>query len=156
MYFKGYLSGTNLSLMCYIFLLVLNVSVIFSLTWVFRSRLFIYNGHGLTFMWVCTFCSFSTFHSNLVKGQFYRVLIGIQSPEGVTTTRYVLIRFNDFLKFLSAVSLLFNVFPQFCYIFPVHQVEKRKLEIKVMSSILATMVSFHQVFLSYNIIYTIT
>nr|XP_027084856.1 PX domain-containing protein EREL2-like isoform X1 [Coffea arabica] len=38
---------------------------------------------------------------------FYRVLIGIQSPEGVTTTRYVLRRFNDFLKFLSALKTAF-------------------------------------------------
>ncbi|XP_060208873.1 PX domain-containing protein EREL1 isoform X4 [Lycium barbarum] len=33
---------------------------------------------------------------------FYRVLVGLQSPEGNTTTRVVLRRFNDFLKFLAA------------------------------------------------------
>ncbi|KAL3500905.1 hypothetical protein ACH5RR_039998 [Cinchona calisaya] len=38
---------------------------------------------------------------------FYRVLIGVQSPEGVTTVRYVLRRFNDFLKFLSALKTAF-------------------------------------------------
>ncbi|GMG98991.1 hypothetical protein Nepgr_000831 [Nepenthes gracilis] len=32
---------------------------------------------------------------------FYRVQVGIQSPEGVTTTRGVLRRFNDFLKLFS-------------------------------------------------------
>ncbi|CAI9092682.1 OLC1v1027994C1 [Oldenlandia corymbosa var. corymbosa] len=38
---------------------------------------------------------------------FYRVLIGLQSPEGFTTTRYVLRRFNDFLKFVSALKTAF-------------------------------------------------
>ncbi|KAL3497344.1 hypothetical protein ACH5RR_040076 [Cinchona calisaya] len=38
---------------------------------------------------------------------FYRVLIGVQSPEGVTITRYVLRRFNDFLKLLSALKTAF-------------------------------------------------
>ncbi|XP_022724099.1 PX domain-containing protein EREX-like isoform X2 [Durio zibethinus] len=32
---------------------------------------------------------------------FYRVQVGIQSPEGVTTTRGILRRFSDFLKLLS-------------------------------------------------------
>ncbi|XP_010546550.1 PREDICTED: uncharacterized protein LOC104818613 isoform X1 [Tarenaya hassleriana] len=32
---------------------------------------------------------------------FYRVQVGVQSPEGVTTTRGVLRRFNDFLKLLA-------------------------------------------------------
>lgn len=38
---------------------------------------------------------------------FYRVLIGIQSPEGVTTTRAVLRRFNDFLRLLAALRKAF-------------------------------------------------
>lgn len=45
------------------------------------------------------------FKLNNVKRQFYRVLVGLQSPEGNTTTRVVLRRFNDFLMFLAAVSL---------------------------------------------------
>ncbi|XP_015933278.1 PX domain-containing protein EREX isoform X1 [Arachis duranensis] len=32
---------------------------------------------------------------------FYRVLVGIQSPEGVTSTRVILRRFSDFLKLFS-------------------------------------------------------
>lgn len=38
---------------------------------------------------------------------FYRVLVGLQSPEGNTTTRVVLRRFNDFLKFLAALKRIF-------------------------------------------------
>lgn len=38
--------------------------------------------------------------------QFYRVQIGIQSPKGITTTRTVLRRFNDFLKLHAAVSAI--------------------------------------------------
>ncbi|RAL52822.1 hypothetical protein DM860_007590 [Cuscuta australis] len=38
---------------------------------------------------------------------FYRVLVGIQSPDGITTTRVVLRRFNDFLKFHSALKRIF-------------------------------------------------
>lgn len=41
---------------------------------------------------------------NNFKVQFYRVQVGIQSPEGITTTRTVLRRFNDFLKLHAAVS----------------------------------------------------
>lgn len=40
---------------------------------------------------------------------FYRVLVGIQSPEGITNSRMVFRRFNDFLKFHSALK---NAFPQ--------------------------------------------
>ncbi|KAM1464960.1 hypothetical protein ACFXTO_044541 [Malus domestica] len=32
---------------------------------------------------------------------FYRVQVGVQSPEGITTTSGVLRRFNDFLKLFS-------------------------------------------------------
>ncbi|KAL8496963.1 hypothetical protein ACS0TY_020590 [Phlomoides rotata] len=35
---------------------------------------------------------------------FYRVQVGIQSPEGITTTRTVLRRFNDFLKLQAALK----------------------------------------------------
>jgi hypothetical protein len=42
---------------------------------------------------------------NILKGQFYRVHVGVQSPEGITTPRVVLRRFNDFLKLYSVVSL---------------------------------------------------
>ncbi|GLT43649.1 hypothetical protein SLA2020_175850 [Shorea laevis] len=38
---------------------------------------------------------------------FYRVQIGIQSPEGVTTTRGVLRRFNDFLKLFTDLKKAF-------------------------------------------------
>ncbi|KAJ9546648.1 hypothetical protein OSB04_019191 [Centaurea solstitialis] len=38
---------------------------------------------------------------------FYRVQVGLQSPEGVTTTRAVLRRFNDFLKLLAALRKAF-------------------------------------------------
>ncbi|CAN4076907.1 unnamed protein product [Withania somnifera] len=38
---------------------------------------------------------------------FYRILVGLQSPEGNTTTRVVLRRFNDFLKFLAALKRMF-------------------------------------------------
>ncbi|XP_042002213.1 PX domain-containing protein EREL1-like isoform X2 [Salvia splendens] len=40
---------------------------------------------------------------------FYRVQVGIQSPEGITTTRTVLRRFNDFLKLHAALK---RAFPQ--------------------------------------------
>ncbi|GKD63377.1 phox homologous domain-containing protein [Tanacetum coccineum] len=42
------------------------------------------------------------------------VVVGIQSPEGVTTTRAVLRRFNDFLSLLAAVSTFLNVLLSFC------------------------------------------
>lgn len=35
---------------------------------------------------------------------YYRVQVGVQSPEGITTTRTVLRRFNDFLKLHAAVK----------------------------------------------------
>ncbi|TYI05374.1 hypothetical protein ES332_A10G083600v1 [Gossypium tomentosum] len=38
---------------------------------------------------------------------FYRVQVGIQSPEGVTTTREILRRFSDFLKLLSELKKIF-------------------------------------------------
>ncbi|XWS17828.1 hypothetical protein CRYUN_Cryun33cG0101500 [Craigia yunnanensis] len=38
---------------------------------------------------------------------FYRVQVGVQSPEGVTTTRGVLRRFNDFLKLFTALKKAF-------------------------------------------------
>ncbi|XP_022854416.1 PX domain-containing protein EREL1-like isoform X5 [Olea europaea var. sylvestris] len=40
---------------------------------------------------------------------FYRVVVGIQSPAGITTTRTVLRRFNDFLKLHAALK---RAFPQ--------------------------------------------
>lgn len=43
---------------------------------------------------------------NICSGQFYRVQVGIQSPQGVTTLRGVLRRFNDFMKLLAAVRAL--------------------------------------------------
>ncbi|XP_057524178.1 PX domain-containing protein EREL1-like isoform X2 [Amaranthus tricolor] len=39
--------------------------------------------------------------------RFYRVLVGIQSPEGVTSTRGVLRRFNDFLKLFHDLKKTF-------------------------------------------------
>ncbi|XVF24763.1 hypothetical protein REPUB_Repub13aG0155400 [Reevesia pubescens] len=41
------------------------------------------------------------------RNWFYRVHVGIQSPEGVTTTRGILRRFNDFLKLLSELKKIF-------------------------------------------------
>ncbi|KAL8090044.1 PX domain-containing protein EREL2-like isoform X1 [Apium graveolens] len=38
---------------------------------------------------------------------FYRVQVGIQSPQGVTTMRGVLRRFNDFMKLLAALKKAF-------------------------------------------------
>ncbi|CBI36350.3 unnamed protein product, partial [Vitis vinifera] len=38
---------------------------------------------------------------------FYRVQVGIQSPEAITTTRTILRRFNDFLKLLSELEKAF-------------------------------------------------
>ncbi|XP_023904528.2 PX domain-containing protein EREX [Quercus suber] len=38
---------------------------------------------------------------------FYRVQVGIQSPEGITTTRGILRRFNDFLELFSEVKKVF-------------------------------------------------
>ncbi|KAI3691039.1 hypothetical protein L2E82_49253 [Cichorium intybus] len=38
---------------------------------------------------------------------FYRVQVGLQSPEGVTTTRTVSRRFNDFLRLLAALRKAF-------------------------------------------------
>ncbi|KAD4385104.1 hypothetical protein E3N88_25272 [Mikania micrantha] len=38
---------------------------------------------------------------------FYRVVVGLQSPAGVTTTRAVLRRFNDFLRLLAALCKAF-------------------------------------------------
>ncbi|XWS19110.1 hypothetical protein CRYUN_Cryun32bG0103100 [Craigia yunnanensis] len=38
---------------------------------------------------------------------FYRVQVGIQSPEGITTTRGILRRFSDFLKLLSELKKIF-------------------------------------------------
>ncbi|EPS67002.1 hypothetical protein M569_07772, partial [Genlisea aurea] len=38
---------------------------------------------------------------------FYRLLVGIQSPEGITTSRIVLRRFNDFVKLHAALKRAF-------------------------------------------------
>ncbi|RDY14290.1 PX domain-containing protein EREL1, partial [Mucuna pruriens] len=40
-------------------------------------------------------------NSDPVVGQFYRVQVGVQSPEGITRVHGVLRRFNDFLKLFS-------------------------------------------------------
>lgn len=40
---------------------------------------------------------------------FYRVQVGIQSPEGITTTRVIFRRFNDFLKLFSDLKKEFAV-----------------------------------------------
>lgn len=47
---------------------------------------------------------FQTSYVNILKGQFYRLQVGVQSPEGVTTIRGVLKRFNDFVKLFADVS----------------------------------------------------
>ncbi|TQD74835.1 hypothetical protein C1H46_039623 [Malus baccata] len=46
-------------------------------------------------------------NSDPVVGQFYRVQVGVQSPEGITTTSGVLRRFNDFLKLFSDLKKAF-------------------------------------------------
>ncbi|CAH2077273.1 unnamed protein product [Thlaspi arvense] len=46
-------------------------------------------------------------NSDPVVEQFYRVQISVQSPEGVTTMRGVLRRFNDFLKLLTDLKRAF-------------------------------------------------
>lgn len=43
--------------------------------------------------------------SNTLAVQFYRVQIGVQSPEGNTAARGILRRFNDFLRLFTVVSL---------------------------------------------------
>lgn len=48
--------------------------------------------------------SFLAFNLFLFYLQFYRVQVGIQSPEGITSTRGILRRYSDFLKLLSEVS----------------------------------------------------
>ena len=54
--------------------------------------------HGiLAYLWMSIF--------NIARGQFYRVQVGVQSPEGITTLHGVLRRFNGFLKLLAIVSL---------------------------------------------------
>ncbi|KAE9445034.1 hypothetical protein C3L33_23068, partial [Rhododendron williamsianum] len=54
---------------------------------------------------------FTHFRSQLIfctsVAQFYRVQIGLQSPEGITTTRGVLRRFNDFLKLFTVLKKAF-------------------------------------------------
>ncbi|KAF2533422.1 hypothetical protein F2Q70_00033402 [Brassica cretica] len=44
---------------------------------------------------------------DILEEQFYRVQISVQSPEGVTTMRGVLRRFNDFLKLLTDLKKAF-------------------------------------------------
>jgi len=41
---------------------------------------------------------------NTHKGQFYRIHVGIQSPEGFSSSHGILRRFSDFLKLCSDVS----------------------------------------------------
>lgn len=50
-----------------------------------------------------------TYVSNILEEQFYRVQISVQSPEGVTTMRGVLRRFNDFLKLLTDVRIIISL-----------------------------------------------
>lgn len=58
---------------------------------------------------------------DILEEQFYRVQISVQSPEGVTTMRGILRRFDDFLKLLVDVrfsnflnSMVFNMICTFC------------------------------------------
>lgn len=41
----------------------------------------------------------------LVGMKFYRVQVGIQSPQGISAVRGTLRRFSDFLKLFAAVSV---------------------------------------------------
>jgi hypothetical protein len=56
---------------------------------------------------VMSMYQFQTSYANVLKGQFYRVQVGVQSPEGATTIRGVLKRFNDFMKLFTDVSSKF-------------------------------------------------
>ncbi|CAN1285662.1 PX domain-containing protein EREX [Linum perenne] len=47
--------------------------------------------------------------SNRATGQFYRVQVGLQSPDGVTNSREILRRFSDFLKLHSELKMEFPV-----------------------------------------------
>ncbi|PQQ18570.1 PX domain-containing protein EREX isoform X4 [Prunus yedoensis var. nudiflora] len=47
------------------------------------------------------------FHFNIHREQFYRVQVGVQSLEGITTTRGILRRFSDFLKLFSELKKAF-------------------------------------------------
>jgi hypothetical protein len=40
---------------------------------------------------------------DILEVQFYRVQVSVQSPEGVSTMRGILRRFNDFVKLLADV-----------------------------------------------------
>ncbi|KAL6208389.1 hypothetical protein ACLB2K_019339 [Fragaria x ananassa] len=46
-------------------------------------------------------------NSDPVVGQFYRIQVGLQSPEGITTTSGVPRRFNDFLKLFNDLKKAF-------------------------------------------------
>lgn len=48
--------------------------------------------------------SLSIFSFNILEGQFFRVHVGIQSPEGISTSHIILRRFTDFLKLFTSVS----------------------------------------------------
>jgi hypothetical protein len=52
---------------------------------------------------LCHYC-FPVSKFNAHKGQFYRIHVGIQSPEGFSSIHGILRRFSDFLKLSSDVS----------------------------------------------------
>ena len=67
---------------------------------------------------------------NAHKGQFYRIHVGIQSPEGFSSSHGILRRFSDFLKLCSDVSwgaMLFQIFQVLSFV--VSNIEHLKLAI---------------------------
>ncbi|KAF7817259.1 PX domain-containing protein EREL1 [Senna tora] len=69
-------------------------------SWVFipKSR----NSDPIVYSDYCRIvASMWAFIFNIIRGQFYRVQVGLQSPEGVTTLHGALRRFNDFLKLFA-------------------------------------------------------
>lgn len=70
---------------------------------------FIHQVIALCSIWLGCPCRMVFFLTNFLL-QFYRILVGIQSPAGITTTRGVLRRFNDFLKLFSDVSENFSLY----------------------------------------------
>lgn len=96
-YFHPWLELAFMIFRC--FFLFLMVSCTWS-TGDYHSLLSFRNKKKLTWMTCYFLLELLTF----VLEQFYRVQIGLQSPDGFTTTREILRRFSDFLKLSSKVS----------------------------------------------------
>ncbi len=68
--------------------------------------------------------------------QFFRVQVGIQSPDGISALRGILRRFSDFLKLFTAVSICYTLsFSNgFSFCFTVSSVLERDWLTKIFSS----------------------